>query len=56
MRKQNEDKENKKDENISSVYPYKTKKPSSDTIYAICTGTSVSFDICKIINGQPRHP
>jgi hypothetical protein len=49
-------KENKKNENISSVYPYITKKPSSETIYAICTGTSVSFDIGKIINGQPRHP
>ena len=38
----------------SSVYPYTGRRSTSKTIYDICTNTKVSFDISKVINGQPR--
>ena len=56
MTKQKEKKGKKDIQTTAAICPYIAKKSTSDRIYTICTGTSVSFDIGKIINGQPRHP
>jgi S-adenosylmethionine/arginine decarboxylase-like enzyme len=42
-------------ESHPTVHAYPAKESLAEKIYTICTGTIVSCDISKIINGQPRN-
>ena len=36
------------------VYPYAEKKSPAESIYSICTTSTVSFNINKVINSEPK--